>query len=107
MRLVPLNGRRQTVVEFDLTLPAPFTLNPGAVHCVSPVMTRTVPDECDQRLRFSKQLQNRADNIKIGFFLSAADVVDLAGDSALEGHPYGTRMLIRKDPFADIHAVAI
>src|SRR5215471_20504464 len=104
---IPLDGGREAGGEVDLGRPLPFLADLGAIHRIAPIVTRAVLHETDQRFGLSEEPQNFPNDFEVRLLMSAADVVNLAGPAAFERQPDSAGVLIGKDPFPDVEAIAI
>src|SRR6266566_5098758 len=97
MGAVPVDRSRKAFAEIDFAAPSPFALDFRAIHPISPVVSRTVMHEGDQRFRLSQKTQHFAHHVEVGPLVTAADVVDLAGLPALQCGPYRSGVFVCKD----------
>src|SRR5262249_25645498 len=104
---IPLDGGPEAGGEVDLGGPLPFLADLGAIYRISPVMTRAVLHETDQRFGLYEEPQNCPNDFEVSLIMSAADVVNLARPAAFERQQDRAGVLIGKDPFPDVEAIAI
>src|SRR5882762_5530753 len=84
VRAIPIDCRSETSGEIDFGRPVPLTPDLRTVNGITSIVARTIFDVLDQRFRFSQQSQDFAHDLQVGFFLSAANVVDLAWSAAFK-----------------------
>ena len=104
---IPLNRLLDAVFELRLRLPAEFVVNLRRVDGVAAVMALAVRDVLNQVLALAEFLEDGLDDIDIGAFIVAADVVNLADTALLQDEVDGTAVILDIKPVADILAVAV
>ena len=113
---IPLDRLQETGLEGFLRCPAEFTADLAGVDCVALVVAGAVGDiglEGAVRLAIcpgAEVIQQGAegvDDLEVGLFVMAADVVDLAQGAFLKHQTQGPGMIIDVEPVADVVAFAV
>lgn len=111
---IPLDGFAEARLEGFSGFPAEVGADLGGVDGVAEVVPRTVGDECDlrfvgfrARVEFVKNTADRFDEVEVGLFVIAADVVGFARNAFFEDGAQGGAMIADVKPVADIPALSI
>ena len=113
---IPLHGLADTGLERLGRLPAEFAFDLGGVDGVAAVVAGAVLDVGDllfvrlavgTRTEFVEDGAQGVDDVEVGHFVPAADVVDLAHPARLEDTADGAAVVFHIEPVADLLAVAV
>ena len=113
---IPLDGFTNAGVESFGRLPAEFSLYLARVNGVAAIMAGAVRDignlfaialAVRSGAEFVKQCANRVDDVDVGFFVPAADVVDLADFARFQYAANGAAMVFDIEPVTDLLSIAI
>src|SRR5439155_25888890 len=77
------------------------------VQRIAAVMTLTISDRHDQRLRFAEDVENALRDVAILAFVAAADVVRVTAHAALDEEVDGGAVIGDEQPITNVPAVAI
>ncbi len=112
---IPFDRFADSLLEGIGGFPAEFLFDFSCVDGVAAVVTGAIFDEGNELTRvateigseFVDQIANEFNDMDVGPFVVAADVVSLAGSAALQNLPERFRVITNKEPVTDVHAVAI
>ena len=113
---VPLYGLLDAGLESLEGLPAEFAFDLGSVDGVAAVVAWAVLDVGDllfvrlavgTRAEFVEDSAQGVDDVEIGLFVPAADVVDLAHPASFQNAADGAAMVFHIEPVADLLTVAV
>ena len=113
---IPLHGLADAGLEGLCRLPAEFTFELAGVDGVATVVAGAVLNVGDlvlvgfavgARAEFVEDGAQGMDDVEVGFFVPAADVVDLAHPARFEDAADGAAVVFHIEPVADLLAVAV
>ena len=105
--LIPFDGQFDPVFEHRRRLPAEFRHRFGRIDRVPLVVPLAVGHVLNQRFRLVQFFQDDLDDLDVGFFVMAAEVVDLADSSLFQHRQNAAAMILDVQPVADVEPLSV
>src|SRR5262249_20508763 len=104
---VPLDGLVEAFFETVERLPLQFALREGRIDRVTAIMTKAIPPESNQAVRFAKSIENHSNKVQIHHLAVATKIIDGFGFTLEKRSDNAGAMIVDMDPVAHVHPVAI